>query len=166
MLSSIASLNLLRGLQCLPNGLGGAMLATDWLHGQAQPDMVRKMGYPPWFPTVLGIFKLTQLALNWAAGAGGVAVSQLLFALQMGGALYTHTVVEEKPILQGSVPCLAFAGVGVAIQLLNGRVGFELTLIAHTALLAVGFGLGYAVSSLGRAKRPASPVKHSRSRGF
>jgi hypothetical protein len=86
----------LRSMQCLPNGLGGTFMALDVFHGKARGDFVTKMGYPAWFPTCLGAFKLTQLALNWVADGAYVPIAQALMAFQLGGAYFTHAVVEKK----------------------------------------------------------------------
>lgn len=50
----------LKSLQALPNGLLGSFAVLDCVHGQMRRDFVEKMGYPPYFPTVLGGFKLTR----------------------------------------------------------------------------------------------------------
>ena len=73
----------LKCLQLLPNGLGGSMMSLDFLHGMVRKDMVPKMGFPAWFPTALGFYKLTQAALNWIAGGAYMPVAQAMMAFQV-----------------------------------------------------------------------------------
>jgi hypothetical protein len=171
----------LRAMQLLPNGLGGVLMASDFLHGMVRKDMVEKLGYPvrlrvaalshalarivrsrrpcltpprtpvpqAWFPTVLGIFKLVQAVLNWCAGPLGVAASQCMFAYQLGGVVYTHTVVEGRHLLAGNVPALVFGCCGLALQVDNGVLGLLPALAAHSALALAGYSTGFRISFWG-----------------
>ena len=105
-------MSLLKGLQLLPNGMGGAMMSLDCIHGQVRRDFKEKMGFPGWFPTVLGLFKLTQAVLNWVADGAYVPVAQGLMAFQMGGVLFTHTIAEKpdgKSFMEKNAPEQSFS---------------------------------------------------------
>ena len=167
----LSALYVLRGVQCLPNGIGGVIMSLDCVHGQVRRDFVSKFGFPPWFPTALGLFKLTQLALNWIAGGQYVHVSQALFALQLGGAAFTHMVVEKpNPGIKGVLPVLVFFSTSVVVQTLNKKIGgLAMVLVIHLALSACGFIAGYGMLALGSGSSAAvamSPVKWGRKRGF
>ena len=120
----VAAYTALRGLQCLPNGVGGVAMSLDFLHKQVQRDFVTKMGFPSWFPTALGLYKLTQLALNWVAGGAYVPYSQFMMALQLGGAAFAHVVAEKKGFTPAALgaPCF-FLSTTIAIQTLHGSLG-------------------------------------------
>jgi hypothetical protein len=160
----------LKAIQLLPNGIGGCVMSTDIIHGQVRPDFVQKMGYPPWFPTVLGLFKLTQAALNWVAGGAYVPYSQFLMAFQLGGASFTHAVIEGKSFLQSQIPGAIFFASTVALQILHGSIKeLPLVLGLHGVLASAGFGTGYVIFALGAGKftkAPLSPVKWRKQRGF
>ena len=159
----------MKGLQLLPNGIGGAMMSMDWLHGKVSQDMVPKLGFPAWFPTALGLFKLTQATLNWSAGGVYVPIAQYLFAMQLGGAVFVHAVVERK--IPACVPCGVFFANGLAVQVLHGSpMSLPMIVAAHSALAVLGFLMGFAVVALGgggtKAAVALSPVKFRKQRGF
>lgn len=56
----------LKGLQLVPNGVGGCFMVTDMLHGKVRDDFTRKLGYPVWFPTSLGACARALLPLSTA----------------------------------------------------------------------------------------------------
>ena len=153
----------LKGFQLLPNGIGGLVMSTDLLHGKVSADFVNKFGFPVWFPTALGLYKLTQLALNWVSNGAFVPIAQCLFAFQLGGASFTHAVVEKpNKGLSALAPCAVFGAIGVAISSLDGRLGGVATVVAlHGALAIAGWYSGYAILALGNGapSGPASPVK-------
>ena len=60
----------MKAMQLFPNALGGAMMSLDFLHGKVSSDMVPKLGFPAWFPTALGLFKLAAAALVVSARSG------------------------------------------------------------------------------------------------
>ena len=82
----------LKCLQLLPNGLGGIVMSTDFMHRQVRRDFTVKFGFPAWFPTALGLYKITQAALNWASNGLYTHVAQYMFAFQLGGASFVHAV--------------------------------------------------------------------------
>jgi len=131
-------INALKAAQVLPNGFGGAFLASDFVHGQARADLGPKVrraltrlplrwprcsprggvlklpswvahrqamshlyfsqwGYPDFFPTLLGLFKLSTVALTHISGGMYLPIAQALDCYKLGGALYTHGVVEGAP---------------------------------------------------------------------
>ena len=161
----------LKGLQLLPNGMGGLMMSLDIVHHQVRKDFVSKMGFPAWFPSALGLFKLTQAALNWVADGAYVPYAQFMLSLQLGGAVFTHTVIEGKSITRQVPPSLFFSTT-IAIQHLTGKIGpLPLVLCIHSALAAIGFASGYIIFALGagrdsKASLLESPVKWRKSRGF
>ena len=53
---------------------------------QVRGDMVPNMGFPSWFPTLLGLFKLAFVATNWADGGAHTPVAQAMMAFHTGGA--------------------------------------------------------------------------------
>ena len=160
----------LKGMQLLPNGLGGLAMSTDIIHGQVRKDFVEKMGFPWWFPTTLGCFKLTQAALNWIANGAYVPYAQLLMAFQLGGVAFTHGVIEGKSFLAGQIPTTIFFSSTVGIQLLHGSIKeLPIVLGVHGVCVAAGFGMGYIIFALGAGKHtkaPLSPVKWRKQRGF
>lgn len=160
-------------MQLLPNGIGGLMMSTDLIHGKVRSDFVQKMGYPAWFPTVLGLFKLTQACLNWVSDGAMVPYAQFLMAFQLGGAAFTHSVIEGKSFLSGQIPVCVFFASTVAIQLLHGNIDSPpIVLGLHGLLFALGFGSGYVIFALGAGRsqlaagRSISPVKWRKQRGF
>ena len=160
----------LKSLQLLPNAGMGMFTFTNFLHGKLTTDFVDKMGYPSWFPTALGAFKLTQAALNWIAGGAYTHLAQLMMAFQLGGVAFTHGVVEGKSFLASQLPTCVFFSTSVGVQVLNGKLGLAETMVAHTALLGAGFVAGYAIVALGKggpsAAMQMSPVKWRKRRGF
>ena len=156
----------LKCLQALPNGLGGIFLASDVAHGLARRDFVRKMGFPAWFPSMLGCYKLTQLAMNWVAGGVYVPAAQCLMAVQLGGAAYAHVVAEGAP-LSSCAGVATFAVVTTTIQVLHGSMGLSTSVAAHTVLFGLGYATGYIVSFAGGqgGGGPSSPVKWRRIKG-
>jgi hypothetical protein len=151
-------MSLLKGLQLLPNGMGGAMMSLDCIHGQVRRDFKEKMGFPGWFPTVLGLFKLTQAVLNWVADGAYVPVAQGLMAFQMGGVLFTHTIAEKpdgKSFMEKNAPAAVFFGTTLAIQSLHGKLDFTTALVAHLIVGALGFCSGYIILALGSGTEPA-----------
>ena len=64
------------------------------------------------------------------------------------------------------MPCIIFGSIGLAIQILNGKLGSGSSLAGHAACAATGFAVGFVVSECGKLGIQASPVKHKRSRGF
>ncbi len=162
----------LKCMQLLPNGLGGTVMISDCLHGKVRAEMVPKLGFPAWFPTVLGCYKLTQAVLNWVAGGAYTPLAQGLFAFQLGGAAFTHTIVEKKIV--GIIPVLVFFSSSVIVHSLHrgGAMAWPLVFAGHAVLAAVGFATGYLVVAMGDGGRkaagalPLSPVKWSKKRGF
>ena len=126
-------------MQLLPNGIGGLVLSTDFLHQKAQRDMRLKLRYPTWFPTVLGLFKLSQAALNWVVGGVYTPIAQAMMAFQLGGAAYTHVVAEGKPKELGGV--VVFSCVTLTAQVQHGALGLGAALGAHALLGALGLSL-------------------------
>ena len=140
----------LRCLQILPNGIGGSLMVTDMLHKQVQRDFVEKMRYPWWFPTVLGAWKLSQLALDWVSGGAYIPLAQWMMAMQLGGAAFTHAVAEGKgfgPAAQGGP--IMFFNTTLGIQYLYGALPWHLIVMSHLGAGVVGFALGYVVLALG-----------------
>ena len=74
-----------------------------------------------WFPTVLGLFKLSQAALNWVVGGVYTPIAQAMMAFQLGGAAYTHVVAEGKPKELGGV--VVFSCVTLTAQVQHGALG-------------------------------------------
>ena len=117
--------------------------------------VVQKFGFPAWFPTVLGFFKLTQAFLNWSPG--GIAYAQAMFAFQLGGASFTHAIVEKPSKgAMGQVPVVAFFAISTAIQVLSGMPLPE-ALLRGAALFGFGFFTGYGVLALGSGHSAAAP---------
>ena len=143
----------LKLLQLLPNGLGGIGLALDPLHGKASPDF-RAKGYPRFFPFFLGCWKLAQATLNWIAAGRYTPVAQLMLGMQLGGACYTHVVVEKK----GASACLAAAAfmlTGYTVQIMHGSLSWYIAVAVQCAAQTLGYAAGYAVSSFGRGSKAA-----------
>ena len=158
----------MKSMQLLPNGLGGTMMAFDWLHGKVSEDMVPKLGFPAWFPTALGLFKLMQASLNWIAGGKYVPIAQYLFAFQLGGAIFAHAIIEKK--LPSCVPCAVFFANGLAVHVLHGSaMSLPMVVVSHTLLAILGFLMGFVIVGLGSGAKKAvalSPVKFRKARGF
>jgi hypothetical protein len=148
-------------MQALPNGLGGCVLSLDCVHGKASRDMVLKLGYPRWFPTCLGLFKLTQFAANWAADGAYTPLAQCMMAFQLGGAAYTHLVAEAKadgkPGAIGG--CVVFSVVTATVQVYHGTLGLGATVAVHALLACLGYATGFVASFLGSKDAPDSPLK-------
>ena len=157
---------------CPAKGAGSPrVMMLDWLHGMVRRDFVAKFGFPFWFPTTLGLYKLAQLALNWVDGGAYIHISQLLFAFQLGGVVFTHAVVEKpSPGIKGFVPAAVFFSTTLAVQTLNGKLGgLPMVLAAHLALAVCGYATGFAILALGSGSSAAvamSPVKWRKKRGF
>lgn len=79
-------------MQLLPNGLGGAFMSLDFLHHRVQHNINERVRLPAWLPTALGLYKLTQTALNWIAGGAYVPFAQLMFSFQLGEAAWANQV--------------------------------------------------------------------------
>ena len=144
----------LKLLQLMPNGLGGIALALDPLHGKATPHF-RANGYPRQSPFILGCWKLTQTVLNWVDGGRYMFIAQLMLGMQLGGACYTHLVVERK----GASSCIApaaFMLTGCAVQILISSTSWAFALAVQCAAHALGYAAGYAVTSIGHAPKPAA----------
>ena len=153
------ALTALKCLQALPMGLGGTIMAFDWLHGKVRRDFELKLGYPGWFPSVLGIWKLSCFAANWYASGRYSSTSQMMNAFHSGGVLYTHTVAEGKGLNVGSVSGgLIFLAMSVVGQVLIGDVALGETLLWHAGLFVSGFLSGYGVSGMA-AKRTSERKK-------
>jgi hypothetical protein len=133
--------------QLLPNGLGGAFMSTDILHGKARRDMVQKMGYPWWFATALGVFKLSQLAMNWVEGGAYTYIAQLMMCFQLGGAIYTHVIVERAPEKSGG--CLVFGVLTTTALVLDGTFDLATSIALMLGCKLAGYGSGYIISALG-----------------
>lgn len=123
-----------------------------------------------WFPTALGFFKLTQVALNWVAEGAYAGVAQGMMAFQLGGAAFAHTIAEKpdgKPLLAKNAPVAMFFCTTVAIKALSGE-SILTTVLLHAALAAAGFASGYAILAMGPggAAEAMSPVKWKKKRGF
>ena len=83
-------------------------------------------------------------------------------AFQLGGATYTHVVVEGKP--QEAAGCVVFSAVTLGAQVAHGRLGLGSALALHAVLGAIGYAAGYVISWLGQLDQgdeppPESPVK-------
>ena len=104
------------------------------------------------------------------AGGAYTHVAQVMMAFQLGGAAFTHGVVEGKSFLQGQIPIVAFFSTTVAVQTLNGKLMLPQALLTHTVALACGFATGYAIVAMGKggpkAAQALSPVKWRNKRGF
>ena len=59
-----------------------------------------KMGFPRWFPTALGLWKLAFVYANWADDGAHAPLAQAMMAFHTGGA--TH-VQHDRAVL---LPCL------------------------------------------------------------
>jgi hypothetical protein len=147
---SISMPTLLFGIKCaqlLPNGLGGVIMITDGLHGMVSADMVPKLGFPAWFPTAVGAFKLSQLAMNWTNDGEFTHIAQLMMAFQLGGATYLHIVVEGKVLAAGS--CAVFGILTAAALIIDGTFSPTTSVGLLAICSSLGFGSGYLVSALG-----------------
>eukprot|EP00457_Paulinella_chromatophora_P014153 gb/GEZN01014539.1/.p1 GENE.gb/GEZN01014539.1/~~gb/GEZN01014539.1/.p1 ORF type:complete len:191 (+),score=28.31 gb/GEZN01014539.1/:78-575(+) len=140
----------LKSLELLPNALMATFTVTDVFHGKMRKEMGEHAGFPPWFPTVLGLFKLSQTATNWIQGGKYTTLSQLMMAYQMGGVAYTHGIAEgnEKGV-GGQVPALVFLGMAVGLTVLQGDLDLTTSVVACTSSWALGFLTGFAISALG-----------------
>jgi hypothetical protein len=147
----LQSIDLLTGcklLQLLPMGLGGLVLSSDVVHGMARKEMAANFGFPSWFPTALGLWKISQATMNWVHGGAYTPYAQSMMAFHLGGATYAHAVAEGNPA--GAVPCVAFFVVTATAQISYGRLGLGATLALHGALAIAGFIAGYGISALGK----------------
>lgn len=154
----------LRLLQLLPNGLGGTLMSLDFIHKQVRRDFVEKMRFPVWFPTLLGCYKLSQAALNWVAGGYYVPIAQLMMAFQLGGAAFTHAVVEGKGFaFSAQAPVLVFFSTTLTIQALGGAMPLPAVVASHACVAAIGYASGYVILALGPGgldhAEALSPVK-------
>jgi len=110
--------------------------------------MVNNFGFPSWFPTVLGLWKLSQANLNWVHGGAYTPYAQAMMAFHLGGGTYAHVIAEGNPA--GAMPCVVFFVVTAAAQISYGRLGLGATLALHGALAIAGFITGYGISALGK----------------
>ena len=151
-------------LQVLPNGVGGFVMSLDFLHGMVSREFVPKFGYPPWFPTCIGLFKLSQLTMNWVAGGAYTPFAQGLMAFQLGGVVYTHRVAEAKACGKpGAIgAAVVFSAVTATAQVQHGALGVLATIGLHAVLGALGFATGHFLSSLGRKDAGVRGGKASR----
>jgi hypothetical protein len=157
----------LRIMQLVPMGFMGAYMASDCLHGKLKREFVDKLGYPPWFPTCLGFWKLSISALNWGFNGQFVWLAQALTAFHMGGAIYTHSVAEGKPA--GCAPPAFFLAGTTYVQSSLGHFSLISCVSIHAALAAAGFVSGFGITALGRGSvydGSMSPVRHHKMRGF
>lgn len=143
----------LKCVQLLPNGLGGLFMLSDCVHGKAHREFVGKLlGFPPWFCTMLGVFKLSQTALNWMRAGLFTRYAQLMMAFELGGAMFTHGVLENRPA--GMLPPLVFLVTTVGVQTLDGHLtsSLILILILHSCCTVAGFFTGFLIAAA-EAKR-------------
>ena len=107
---------------------------------------------------MLGCWKLAQLALTWAAGGAYVPLSQAMLGMQLGGACYTHVVVEKKGV-ESCIAASAFMMTAYAVQIMHGYFSWPIAIAVQCIAASAGYAAGYLVSSLGRgSKAPASRV--------
>jgi hypothetical protein len=161
MLASLTADTALRGLQTALLGSAGTFMATDALHGLATREIALKLGFPKWFPSVVGVYELLIAAGNWT---GHTAVTQPMLACVMGGAAYTHVIAEGKPSGAGGAVLFWIFSVVVAVK---GESAAPLlpTLGLHASLAAVGWGMGVVLNGA-KADAPMSPVKRSKLQGI
>ena len=144
-------------------------MILDVIHKQVSADFVGKLGFPWWFAPSLGLYKLTQFALNWIAGGTYAPIAQLMMSFQLGGACFTHAIAEGKGFgIAAHVPAIVFFSTTIGIQWLAGALPLVVIVPLHSALLGLGGVAGYVVVSLGAGgldaaeKLPHSPVKWAR----
>ena len=145
---------LLFGIKCaqiLPNGLGGLAMVTDGLHGKVSGDMVPRLGFPSWFPTAIGAYKLSQLGMNWSNEGAFTHVAQLMMAFQLGGAAYVHIIVERKPLAAGV--CVFFSILTCLALIIDGTFSPTTSVALLSLCSTSGFVAGYSVSALGRGTK-------------
>ena len=115
---------------------------------------------------------LIPQTLNWFAGGAYTPIAQMLFAFQLGGALFTHIIAEkpdDQPMAAKVAPVGVFFTTSVAVQALHGAYSLAATLALHLSLVLAGFAAGYVVLALGSGTEKAiamSPVKWRKKRGF
>lgn len=136
--------NALRYAQLLPQLFLGLIIFLDILHGKFRPLAI-KWGYPGWFPVVLGSWKLMQTYLNWARRGRFIWLAQGMFAFQLGGALYTHIMVDGR--IQDCLMLFIYLANSCAVQYLFGYYGILHQLVAFV----LGYMCGYVVTAIGVA---------------
>ena len=72
-------------------------MTFDFLHGMVKRDFVEKLNFPPWFATALGLYKLTQLALNWAADGAFIPIAQVMMERKTGIESTIFTPPDPQP---------------------------------------------------------------------
>lgn len=73
-----------------------------------------------------------------------------MMCFQLGGALFTHVVVEGKGCdPKASAGVVVFFCSTLAIQHLEGALAIPMIAVSHVALAALGFAAGYAIVGLG-----------------
>ena len=150
-------------MQLLPNGLGGAFMSLDFLHHRVQHNFNERVRLPAWLPTALGLYKLTQTALNWIAGGAYVPFAQLMFSFQLGEAAYANQVCIGPGLTHGGFPRKGKEGVGLpkmalatpAIHFIGSSALLYLTaapllipfrsLFLHLLVAAMGFASSFFV---------------------
>lgn len=74
----------------------------------------------------------------------------------MGGAVFTHAIVEGKHPIAGNIPAFAFFATTIALQAHAGIVtSLPLIVAAHGTFAAAGFLGGYGIVALGAGNRVA-----------
>ena len=125
-------------------------MVSDCVHKQVSNQMSKEMGFPTWFPTLVGCWKLLQTACNWTDGGAYTHIAQAMMAFHVGGGAYAHAVAEGQPEKCGG--CAVFFGIALAAQIHSGTALFEAVTV-HVGLSALGFCSGYLVTALGKPPR-------------
>ena len=131
---------------------GALLTATNDLHGLASAPMA-KLGIPGWFIRWIGAWKAVALALNWAHD-GSVPVAQGMISVLMGGAIFSHVVVERSPLK--ALPALAFLGTSIAVPILRGATPPAQSACISVALALLGFAVGHGIQTM---RTPSAPSK-------
>lgn len=127
---------------------GALLTATNELHGLASAPMA-KLGIPSWCIRWIGAWKAVALALNFARD-DTVPVAQGMISVLMGGAIFSHVVVERTPLK--TLPALAFLGTSIAIPILRGATPPAQSACISLALALLGYAMGHGIQVISSPK--------------
>ncbi|KAJ1623924.1 hypothetical protein T492DRAFT_882790 [Pavlovales sp. CCMP2436] len=125
--------------------------ATNDLHGLVSAPFA-KLGLPPWFVRYVGLWKGMIIALNFLREGTYVPLAQSMLAMLMGGAIFTHAVIEQSAAK--CLPALVFLASSVAVPILRGASRPVFSASVSITLAGVGYCIGQGIQAALKMKKP------------
>jgi hypothetical protein len=136
---------------------GAVLTATNDLHGLAGKPMA-KLGIPRWFVRWIGVWKAGALVLNFA-GDAYVSTAQGMLSVLMGGAIFSHVVVERNALK--ALPALAFLATSIAVPILRGATPPVQSACISVALAVSGYVTGHGIQATGTRSPPPKAARRA-----